>query len=104
MGSGLAKNLIGAGFETFGLDLDPDRMAAFTDMGGIAGATPAEIGRNCDAVFVMVMSGDQVRAVLFGEEGLLVCMAEEARSFSRQPSSRQKPAPSEPKWPTQAFT
>ena len=33
MGSGLAKNLLKAGFDVYGLDLDPDRMNAFTAMG-----------------------------------------------------------------------
>ena len=35
MGSGLAKNLIAGGFETVGLDLSAQRMAAFLDLGGI---------------------------------------------------------------------
>ena len=35
MGSGLAKNLLANGFSVFGLDLKPDRQAAFTDMGAI---------------------------------------------------------------------
>ena len=38
MGSGLAKNLIEAGFETAGFDLSEERMAAFTALGGKAAA------------------------------------------------------------------
>ena len=34
MGSGLAKNLLSNGFSVFGMDLKPERQAAFTDMGG----------------------------------------------------------------------
>ncbi|MEX0285825.1 MAG: NAD(P)-dependent oxidoreductase [Paracoccaceae bacterium] len=75
MGSGLAKNLITNGFETKGLDLSADRVAAFTDMGGIAAATPAEVGQGTDAVFVMVMNGAQVEAGLFGEDGLMSPLA-----------------------------
>ena len=36
MGSGLAKNLIAAGFETRGFDLSEKRMADFGALGGIA--------------------------------------------------------------------
>ena len=53
MGSGLAKNLIAAGFETAGFDLSEDRMKAFTNMGGIAANSPAQVGEGADAVFVM---------------------------------------------------
>ncbi len=71
MGSGLAKNLIEAGFETTGLDLSERRMQAFSEMGGRPAATPREVGANADAVFVMVMNGDQVNEVVFGDDGLV---------------------------------
>lgn len=74
MGSGLAKNLIKAGFETRGLDLLPDNMAAFRKMGGTACADPAEVGRDADAVFVMVMTGAQAKAVIL-DDGLASTMA-----------------------------
>ena len=64
MGSGLAKNLMKAGFQTYGLDLDAKRLAAFADMGGSVAQSVADIGINCDAVFVMVMNGDQARSVI----------------------------------------
>ncbi len=67
MGSGLAKNLISAGFETAGFDLDDGRMAAFRDMGGRAASSAADVGATADVVFVMVMNGAQARAVILGE-------------------------------------
>ncbi len=67
MGSGLAKNLIKAGFAVSGFDLSRDRMAAFGDLGGRPAVSAAEAGAGADAVFVMVMNGDQARAVIFGE-------------------------------------
>lgn len=70
MGSGLAKNLIQAGFTVKGLDLSEKRMAEFVEMGGVAAQTPAEVAENADAVFVMVMNGEQVEQVLFGNEGV----------------------------------
>jgi len=74
MGSGLALNLIKNGFATSGIDLLPDRMTAFTKMGGKAATSPAEVGQHADAVFVMVMNGQEVNDVVLGEDGLLTTM------------------------------
>ena len=71
MGSGLAKNLMANGFSVFGLDLKPDRQAAFTDMGGTLVNDAAELGRRVDAAFVMVMNGDQAKSVILGPDGLV---------------------------------
>ncbi|MEM9128031.1 MAG: NAD(P)-dependent oxidoreductase, partial [Pseudomonadota bacterium] len=76
MGSGLAKNLIANGFETTGFDLSEARMAAFAEMGGKTAANVAEVGANADAVFVMVMNGDQAKAVILGDDGLVSHMSE----------------------------
>ena len=73
MGSGLAKNLLAAGFDVVGFDLDNERMRAFTDMGGRPAASPKDVGDKTDAAFVMVMSGDQAKAVILGD-GLLAGM------------------------------
>ncbi|MEM9439970.1 MAG: NAD(P)-dependent oxidoreductase [Pseudomonadota bacterium] len=67
MGSGLAKNLIAHGFQTKGFDLSKDRMADFEAMGGIAAATAADVGSDAELVFVMVMNGDQAKAVILGD-------------------------------------
>ena len=75
MGSGLAKNLLGHGFETFGFDLNAERMAAFTEMGGQAAATASDVGRPADAVYVMVMNGEQATAIILGKDGLLHTMS-----------------------------
>ena len=75
MGSGLAKNLIANGFETTGIDLKPERMAAFKAMGGRPAASPAEVGSNADAVFIMVMNGGEVDDVVFGADGLVGALA-----------------------------
>lgn len=71
MGSGLAKNLIANGFQVTGRDLKPDRMRAFEDMGGVPAASSAEVGAASDAVFVMVMQGDEAKSVILGPEGLV---------------------------------
>jgi len=71
MGSGLAKNLIANGFETTGFDIDETRMTAFGELGGRKAESAAEVARNADAVFVMVMTGDEAKEVILGDNGLL---------------------------------
>ncbi len=73
MGSGLAKNLIGAGFETRGFDLSERRMADFEAMGGKAAASAAAVGEGAETVFVMVMNGEQAKSVILGD-GLAATM------------------------------
>lgn len=74
MGSGLAKNLIKNGFECWGIDLLERRMSAFQKMGGKAAVDVAEVGKNAEAVFVMVMKGDEAKEVILGSQGLLASM------------------------------
>ena len=71
MGSGLAKNLLSNGFSVFGMDLKPERQAAFTDMGGTLVRDAADMGRHIDAEFVMVMNGDQAKSVILGPDGVV---------------------------------
>ena len=71
MGSGLAKNLMANGFSVCGLDLKPERQAAFTDMGGTLANDAADLGRRVDAAFVMVMNGGQAKSVILGPDGLV---------------------------------
>lgn len=75
MGSGLAKNLIKNGFETWGIDLLPDRQSAFAAMGGHAVGSVAEVGAQARAVFVMVMKGVEAHEVILGPGGLADTMA-----------------------------
>ena len=78
MGSGLAKNLMKAGFDVAGLDLSENRMNAFTQMGGLAEARPCDVARGADAVFVMVMNGQQVTDVVFSDGGLAETLSPDA--------------------------
>ncbi len=73
MGSGLAKNLIEAGFTVRGCDLSEKRIAAFQALGGEPLPSAADVGARSDAVFVMVMTGDQAKAVILGD-GLAATM------------------------------
>ena len=71
MGSGLARNLIQAGFETAGYDPSEPRMAAFAELGGTPTASARAVGEHADAVFVMVMNGGQAREAILGADGLV---------------------------------
>lgn len=75
MGSGLAKNLMENGFEVTGWDIDPARQTTFEASGGLEGKNPADVGANADAVFIMVMNGDQAKSVIFDDDGLVSTMA-----------------------------
>jgi len=66
MGSGLAKNLIAGGFNVVGHDLLPERIQEFEAMGGSPCADAAAVGDGADAVFIMVMNGDQAKSVVDG--------------------------------------
>lgn len=74
MGSGLALNLIKHGFETKGLDLSEARMSSFIEIGGVAGKSITDIAQTTDAVFIMVMNGDQAKSIILGDNGLAVNM------------------------------
>lgn len=74
MGSGLAKNLLKNGFECWGIDMKEPRNRAFQEMGGYLADDVAEVGRNAEAVFVMVMKGVEARGVILGDNGLVATM------------------------------
>ena len=74
MGSGLAKNLLKHGFNVQGADLLPHRQEAFRAMGGQLADCPADVGRGADAVFVMVMTGEQAKSVILAPDRLLATM------------------------------
>ena len=71
MGGGIAANCIKAGFETHGFDLSADRLAKFESLGGHSAGSARQVGENADAVFVMVLNGNQARTAILGEEGLV---------------------------------
>ena len=75
MGSGLARNLIKAGHPTIGFDLSDTRMAAFAELGGTPASSVGEVGGQADVVFVMVMNGDQAKAVIFEDDCLIATLA-----------------------------
>jgi 3-hydroxyisobutyrate dehydrogenase len=70
MGGGMAANLIGAGFEVIGMDVDSRRTAALADKGGTIVATPADVARAARRVVTMVETTAQTEEVILGEDGV----------------------------------
>ena len=64
MGMGMAKNLIKSGFSVIGFDLDDKRLPKLKENGGSTATSTVQVGKETDAVFVMVMNGKQVKAVV----------------------------------------
>jgi 3-hydroxyisobutyrate dehydrogenase-like beta-hydroxyacid dehydrogenase len=71
MGMGLAKNILAHGYELIGYDVRPDRLTRLEQLGGKAASDCQEVGAQAEAVFVMVLNGDQVKEVILGPKGLL---------------------------------
>jgi len=70
MGMGMARNIIKGGFPLVGYDLRDIRLKELEEAGGVRAATCREVGESSDAVFVMVLNGDQVKEAVFGEDGV----------------------------------
>jgi len=75
MGSGMAASLRRAGHAVHVCDAKPGAAESFVREGGVACATPAEVGRRCEVVVSVVVNAQQTEAVLFGPEGAAAAMA-----------------------------
>jgi 3-hydroxyisobutyrate dehydrogenase-like beta-hydroxyacid dehydrogenase len=71
MGMGMARNIIKGGFPLTGFDLRETRLKELESIGGTAAASCREVGESSNAVFVMVLNGNQVKEVIFGDDGLV---------------------------------
>ena len=69
MGMGVARSLLRAGFRTYACDVRREVLAAFAAEGGVACATPAELGAACEVVLTLVVNAQQTEGVLLGEQG-----------------------------------
>ncbi|WP_016745293.1 NAD(P)-dependent oxidoreductase [Rhizorhabdus wittichii] len=67
----LALNLLDGGHELHGFDVRPEPLDELRDRGGTVAASPAELGAGCEVVMICVVSDQQVRDVLAGEDGVL---------------------------------
>lgn len=71
MGSGMAVNLVKAGHEVRGFDLNQDAVAALSGRGGKAAASVLEAVCGADAVVTMLPAGKHVRGVYEGADGII---------------------------------
>ncbi|HSB80360.1 MAG TPA: NAD(P)-binding domain-containing protein [Candidatus Methylomirabilis sp.] len=74
MGGPMARNLIKAGYPVIGFDTDAGRLAKFTAAGGKAGKSAAEVGKQSEVVFLSLPTGDVVREIVTGANGLATVM------------------------------
>ncbi|MFI7171272.1 NAD(P)-dependent oxidoreductase [Rhodococcoides fascians] len=71
MGSGMAHNLLKAGYDLTVFDLDRDRGNEYVDAGATWAETVADLGRAVDVVFTSLPGPVQMKEVGLGENGLL---------------------------------
>ncbi|MCY3836099.1 MAG: NAD(P)-dependent oxidoreductase [Anaerolineaceae bacterium] len=70
MGLAMARNLLAAGFTTYGCDLREERLALLEAAGGRRAESLAHLAQRADPIFVMVLNGAQARQVICGADGL----------------------------------
>ncbi|WP_337263894.1 MULTISPECIES: L-threonate dehydrogenase [unclassified Serratia (in: enterobacteria)] len=71
MGMGAATSCINAGLTTYGVDLNPQALAALQQAGAKQASTSAaEFAAELDAVLLLVVNAAQVKHILFGDNGL----------------------------------
>lgn len=71
MGMGMARNILKAGHELTAYDLRPEPLETLRQEGARPATSPKEVGLSADAVFLMVLNLEQVKAALLTENGLL---------------------------------
>ncbi len=67
----IAAHLAPAGFETTVFDIDPAPVQQLVKGGARAAASPREVGERADVIGICVPADDHVRAVAYGDDGLL---------------------------------
>ena len=73
MGYGMARNLIKAGHQVWGHDINPDAVARLVADGAQAGAL-LDHAEALDSLVVVVLNAAQTEAVLFGPEGVAAAL------------------------------
>jgi 2-hydroxy-3-oxopropionate reductase len=74
MGGPMARNLLKAGYAVRGYDTDGERLGRFVAAGGKAGASPADVAKGAGMVLLSLPTGDVVRDVVLGRQGLSEAM------------------------------
>ena len=74
MGLGMATSLRRAGYLVHVCDVRREAAETFARGGGVARASPAELGAACTVIFSVVVNAEQTEAVLFGKDGAAAAM------------------------------
>jgi 3-hydroxyisobutyrate dehydrogenase-like beta-hydroxyacid dehydrogenase len=69
MGSGIAENILRAGFEVTVFDIRPEARDRLAQLGAKSAESPAEAARDVSLLTVTVLNDEQVRQVLVGDHG-----------------------------------
>jgi len=78
MGGPMAANLVAAGHEVVGFDVDPAALEAAVANGVIAAASAQDAAASAPVTITMLPAGAQVREVYSGEEGIIAAAPEGA--------------------------
>lgn len=70
MGLPMATNLVNAGFAVTGYDLQSESLEKFANAGGLKATSIAELATDQDVLITMLQTGEQVKAVCLGTNGL----------------------------------
>lgn len=71
MGMGAAKSCVRAGLPTYGVDLSEKVLSELKNFGAVAvGKSAVEFAQKVESVLFLVVNAAQVKAILFGENGL----------------------------------
>lgn len=70
MGSGMARSILGAGFQVHGFDTHQPAVDTFIQSGGKSGDLNA-VATTLDVVVLVVVNAGQTESVLFGENGIV---------------------------------
>jgi 3-hydroxyisobutyrate dehydrogenase len=76
MGSGIAQNLLKAGYELEVFDVRKDSIAPFVEAGAKAATSISELANTSDVVFTSVPGPKEMQEIALGEGGLLQSMRE----------------------------
>ncbi|CAH0027731.1 unnamed protein product [Clonostachys rhizophaga] len=72
MGFGTASNLLKAGFQVNGFDVNPTALTNFKELGGSTSTTAGEAGAGQSLFLIMVATPAQVDSVIFGADGVML--------------------------------
>jgi len=75
MGFPMASNLLKAGYQVTGFDLQPKALDQLAAVGGEIASTIEEIAKEKDVVITMLQTGQQVQEIMLGKSGLLSVMS-----------------------------